>query len=207
MNFTQKKQIEKLKRVIAEATASSAETVKTIINSRLQQLIDSVNSNHKFLELMKARFLLNGLDPNIISTVKNFYFNGIDLSEQMIDTLIEAHSKRLEYWKGYTTELVELLLQDQRFLSEAETEKIIDRVIENFEFISDKSQNELKEIVGLYNKHGNIAMNFNEKFTDPLKKQLESISKLKGIRKPVYNNQASQWWKEQFIETEVFAQQ
>ena len=202
MKNLQKDYIEKFTRIISKASATSTETIKAIIDSSSKGLKNSIETNAEFLKLIKNQLHLKGLDPGLISSIKSAFANGIDVSEQMIDAIIAAHSKRLESSIEFNLRLIELL-KDQQFSSDLEMEKTFSHIAENFEAAFNSSHNELKDILGFYNKHINIALNFDQKFADALKNQLENMNKLHYSNANMFINQATQWWKENVTENET----
>ena len=195
MKKTSKDHVEKLNRIIAKASEASSETIKAIITASSKGLNSSIDSNQEFLELIKNQLRATGLDSNLITTVKSSFAMGIDVSEQMIDAIITAHSKRLESSIEFNVRLLELLI-DQQFSSDIEMEKTFAHILKNFESGFNASHDELKDILEFYNKHVNIALNFNHKFARVFKNQIETINKLQNSNVNIFTNQAAQWWKE-----------
>jgi hypothetical protein len=56
--------------------------------------------------------------------------------------------------------------------------------------------NNTKEILEFYNKHTNLAVNFNQKFGENINTQLESMFKIQSAGLNKFTDWASEWWKE-----------
>ena len=76
-------------------------------------------------------------------------------------------------------------------------EKLLELIHQNFEASRQLTINNTKEILDFYNKHTNLAVNFNQKFGDSINAQIEALFNIqnKGLNK--FTNWASEWWKQE----------
>ena len=75
-------------------------------------------------------------------------------------------------------------------------EKVLTLIHENFEASRQLTINNTKEILDFYNRHTNLALNFNQKFGDNIKVQIDSLFAIqnKGLNR--FTDWASDWWKQ-----------
>lgn len=198
---TAKDHLEKFNSIVSKATEISGATIKAIIDISSSGLNNSIDANQEFLDFIKNQLLLKGLDLSLISTVKKTFSNGVHASEQMIDAIVAAHSNRLDFSIKFNLKLIKLL-EGQSFTSEIEKEKTFVHIIENFESAFNASHDELKDILGFYNKHINIALNFNQHFEAAFRNQIEIMNKMQNSGVNLFTHQATQWWKENITENE-----
>jgi hypothetical protein len=73
---------------------------------------------------------------------------------------------------------------------------MLELIHENFEASHQLTVRNTKEILDFYNKHTNLAVNFNQKFGDSINAQIESLFNIqsKGLNK--FTGWASEWWKQ-----------
>jgi tRNA/tmRNA/rRNA uracil-C5-methylase (TrmA/RlmC/RlmD family) len=99
----------------------------------------------------------------------------------------------MELTVDFNTELVDAVKE----ASMEHPEKILELIHENFEASHQLTISNTKEMLDFYNKHTNLAVNFNEKFGESINAQIESLFNLqnKGLNK--FTNWASEWWKQE----------
>ena len=51
-----------------------------------------------------------------------------------------------------------------------------------------------------YNKHTNLAVNFNQKFGENVTAQIESLFKIQSVGLDMFTSWASEWWKQTEME-------
>ncbi len=75
-------------------------------------------------------------------------------------------------------------------------EKLLNLIQENFESSRQLSVTNTKEILDAYNKHTNLAVNFNQKIGENINTHIEYLFSLqsKGMNK--FSELASEWWKQ-----------
>lgn len=195
MKQTNYSQYEVLNKVFETTIKISNETVKAIIDSNSKQLVNSINSNQEYMDLIGIKISSKGLDPSMVPIIKKTFANGISLSEQMIDTIIDQHSKQLETAIEFNKEIIEIL-REQKFNSPEESELTIELIRKNFEKNFNESVEVLKNLIHLNNEHINIALNFDKKFGDIIKNQIDLMKNIQTANSNKLNNLISEWWKQ-----------
>jgi hypothetical protein len=192
MSATLNEKAESIKSTIKESAAKSKETLKEFINSNKKHVGEAIDSNKKIVDSIKEKFNHGEVDDAITDTVKETFGKSIELAEDALDGIINSYTKQMEMNVDFNTKLVDAI-------KEAKTEhpeKVLDLIRENFEASQKLTDENTKEILDFYNKHTNLAVNFNEKFGENINSQMESLFKLQGKNMEKFASWASDWWKE-----------
>jgi len=136
------------------------------------------------------------MDPTIVSSFKTTFGKGIKLSEDVIDSVIDSHTKRMDLSIDFTTRFMEALRSEDLSTKEG-MDKLMELVKENLDKSTELSMNNMEKIVNVYNEHLNLALNFNKKFADNINSQVVSMFKLqkKNIDTFFSLDMVSEWWK------------
>lgn len=196
MKNTMNKQAETLKKSIDSVSQSSKESIKTLIESNSKQFDSALETNKKAFDSISKMLYEKEMDPSIVSAFKTSFGKGIKLSEDVIDSIIDSHTHRIDMTIDFTTKFMELVKTEDLSTKEG-VEKLVDLVKENFDKSSELSMHNMEKIVSLYNDHLNLALNFNKKFADNINSQITSMFKLqkKNIDSFFSMDLVNEWWK------------
>ena len=193
MNRILNEKSEKIKSNIKDTAEKSKETIIEIIVSNTKYIDDALDSNRIIVDSIKEKLNQHKLEDHFTDTIKRSYGKSVELAEDALDSIINSYSRQMEMNVDFNTKLVDALKDsDGRYFG-----KILDLIQGNFEETYQLSVRNTKELLDFYNKHTNLAVNFNQKFGDGINIQIENLFDIqnKGIRK--FTNWASEWWKEE----------
>jgi len=193
MNKTLNEKSEKIKSSIKKTAEKSKETIREIIDSNTKHIGDALDSNKKIVDSIKEKLNQQEVEDSVTDTLKSTFGKSVELAEDALDSIINAYTRQMELTVDFNTELVDAVKE----ASMEHPEKILELIHENFEASHQLTISNTKEMLDFYNKHTNLAVNFNEKFGESINAQIESLFNLqnKGLNK--FTNWASEWWKQE----------
>jgi len=196
MKNTINKQAETLKKSIDSVSQSSKESIKTLIESNSKQFDSALETNKKTFDSISKMLYEKEMDPSIVTAFKSTFGKGIKMSEDVIDSIIDSHTQRMDLTIDFTTKFMEAV-KNEDLTSKEGVEKLIELVKENFDKSSELSMGNMEKIVAVYNDHLNLALNFNKKFADNINSQITSMFKLqkKNIDSFFAMDMVTEWWK------------
>lgn len=188
-------QAEQLKKNIENAAKKSKETIGLIISSNSQHLSAAIDANKKMVDNIKEQFYTKNVDPAIIANLKKTFGTTVELSEEVIDTIIDAHVKRIESIIDFNIRLMDIL-KEQEFKDNDAVEKLLKLIQGKFDESVQLSINNMKKVIEVYNKHLNLALNFNKKFYGNINAQMDTMFSLQNKSIDSFNSWATEWWKQ-----------
>lgn len=193
MKSTLNEKAEKIKSSIKGTAEKSKETIREFIDSNTKNIGDALDSNKKFFDSIKEKLNEQEIKDSLTDNLKQTFGKSVELAEDALDSIINAYTRQMEMNVDFNTKLVDAI-------KEANTEnpdKVLELIHENFEASRQLTINNTKEILDFYNKHTNLAVNFNKKFGDNIQAQLDSMFAIqdKGLNR--FTDWASDWWKQQ----------
>jgi sugar-specific transcriptional regulator TrmB len=183
---------EKIKSTIKNTAEKSKETIREIIASNTKYLGAAIDSNEKIIHSIEEKLSGQEMDDSVTLPLKSTFVKSIALAEDTLDSIINAYTRQMELNVDFNTKLADAIKE-----SNAENpEKVLDLIRENFEASRQLTIKNTKEILDFYNKHTNLALNFNQKFGENINAQIDSLFAIqnKGLNK--FTGWASDWWKQ-----------
>jgi hypothetical protein len=186
-------QIEKLKENIDSVSKKSKETVRSIIHSSSRQLEESFDANKKFIDTLEKHIFSKDIaDPSLISEVKKSFSNSVELSEESIDTIIDMQSDQLQRAIDLNVKLLDAI-KSLDFSDKEDRQQLLGVIEKNFEESSSGLIENTKKMTEIYNKHVNLAVNFNQKFSKNINHQLQMFNKTQS--REMFSDWTTHWWK------------
>lgn len=186
---------EKMKQNIDAVSKKSKETIHSIIGSTTKKFEEALDANKKFMESFEKQiFNKDFIDTSVISEVKKTFSSSVELSEEAIDTIIDIQSSQLQSAIDHNERLMETI-RNLDFSNAEDREELLGALGKNFEESSNRVIENSKKMTDVYNKHINLAVNFNEKFSKNINSQLQMLSKFQNKNKETFNDWATKWWK------------
>ena len=141
---------------------------------------------------LKETFTKESIDDNLTDTLKSTFGKSVTLAEDAMDSIINAYTRQMELTVDFNTKLVDALKE----ANIENPEKVLELIHTNFEATRKLTADNTKEILDFYNKHTNLALNFNKKFAENINAQIETMFNIqnKGLNR--FTSWASEWWKE-----------
>jgi uncharacterized alkaline shock family protein YloU len=192
MTTTFNDKAEKIKDSIKGNAEKSKETIKQIIDTNSKYIHTALDSNQKFVDSIKDKLNQQEIDDSVTENLKHTFGKSVELAENAMDSIINAYTRQMELNVDFNTKLVDAVKESNN----PAPDKFLNLIHENFEASRQLSIKNTKEIVDFYNKHTNLAVNFNQKFGENINAQIDTMFKIqtKGLNK--FTEWASDWWKQ-----------
>ncbi len=190
---------EKLKQNISIVSDNSKKNIRTMIGSASKEFEAALNLNKKLIESLEKQ-IYNGDFANIslISEVKKTFGNSVELSEEAIDYIIDIYNDQLQSNIDINMELMNTI-KNQYFEDKEAEEELMQVIEKNFEKITNQLNENTKKVTDIYNKHINLSINFNKKFSDNINSQLKMLNGFQNRNQDSF----TEWWKSAKEEVEV----
>ena len=193
MNNTLNEKSEKIKNSIKGTAEKSKETIREIIASNTKYIGEALDSNKKIVDSIKEKLNQQEIEDSVSDTLKSTFGKSVELAEDALDSIINSYTRQMEMNVDFNTKLVDAIKESNT----SQPDKMLELIHENFEASRQLTIRNTKEILDFYNKHTNLAVNFNQKFGDSINAQIESLFNIqsKGLNK--FTNWASELWKQE----------
>src|ERR1019366_4608728 len=192
MNTTLNEKAEKIKSNIKGTAEKSKETIRQFIDSNKKHVGAAIDSNKKIVDSIKEKLDQQDVNDSVTENVKDTFGKSVELAEDALDSIINSYTRQMEMNVDFNTKLVDAIKESKS----EHPEKVLELIHQNFEASYQMTLNNTKEILDFYNKHTNLAVNFNEKFREKINSQIESLFKIQGKGLNRFTDWASEWWKE-----------
>jgi hypothetical protein len=192
MNTTLNEKAEKIKSNIKGTAEKSKETIRQFIDSNKKHVGAAIDSNKKIVDSIKEKLDQQDVNDSVTENVKDTFGKSVELAEDALDSIINSYTRQMEMNVDFNTKLVDAIKESKS----EHPEKVLELIHQNFEASYQMTLNNTKEILDFYNKHTNLAVNFNEKFGENINSQIESLFKIQGKGLNRFTDWASEWWKE-----------
>ncbi|MGP8215573.1 MAG: hypothetical protein ACLQQ4_08430 [Bacteroidia bacterium] len=183
---------EKIKKNMSGYAEKSKETIHELIQTNSKLLEDALGDHSKILNSIKNKFTLHNNDTDLSGDVKSTLAKSVKLAEDTFDAIINSYTRQMELIVDFNTQLVELVKDSEPH----NAEKFLELIHENFERSRNLTINNTKEILDFYNKHTNLAINFNEKFAQTVNSQIDNLFQTQKRSLDKFTHWASEWWNE-----------
>ena len=160
---------EKIKSSIKGTAEKSKETIREFIESNTKNIDAALDSNKKIFDSIKEKLNQQEIDDSVTDTLKNTFGKSVELAEDALDSIINSYTRQMEMNVDFNTKLVDAVKESKN----EHPEKILELIRENFEASHQLTIRNTKEILDFYNKHTNLAVNFNEKFGESINIHIE----------------------------------
>ena len=192
METTLNEKAEKIKEKIKGTAEQSKKTIREIIDTNSKYIGTALESNKKIIDSIKEKLNQQEIEDTMTGPMKSTFGKSVELAEDALDSIISSYTRQMELNVDFNTKLVDAVKE-----ADAKTpEKVLNLIHENFEASRQLTVKNTKEILEFYNKHTNLAVNFNQKFGESINTQIESLFQIqsKGLSK--FTDWASDWWKQ-----------
>lgn len=188
-------QLEKLKENIDAVSQKSKETIRYIISSSSRQFETALEANKELIESIETKpFSKDLADTTVVSEIKKTFSNSVELSEEAIDAIIDIQSAQLRTAMDFNLKLAETIknldIPDNEY-----RKKLFEVIDKNFEDSSRQLIENTRKMTDIYNKHINLAVNFNERFAKNINDQLQMVNRFQNKNIDMFNDWATHWWK------------
>ncbi|MEO7087527.1 MAG: hypothetical protein ABIZ51_01895 [Bacteroidia bacterium] len=192
MKTTLNEKAEKIKKTINGTAEKSKETIREFIDTNNKHIGAALDTNFKMVDSIKKSFGQKSMDDSVTETLKNTFGKSVELAEDALDSIINSYTRQMEQNVDFNTKLIDTIKEHKS----GTPEKVLELIHENFEASRKLTTENTKEILDFYNKHTNLALNFNKKFAENITAQIEAISNVQNDSQNKFTSWASHWWKE-----------
>jgi uncharacterized protein YpuA (DUF1002 family) len=193
MNSKLNEKSEKIKNSIKGTAEKSKETIREIIASNTKYIGEALDSNKKIVDSIKEKLNHQELEDSVTDTLRSTFGKSVELAENALDSIINSYTRQMELNVDFNTKLVDAIKES----GNEQPEKLLELIHENFEASHQLTINNTKEILDFYNKHTNLAVNFNQKFGESINAQIESLFNIQSRGLDKFTSWASEWWKQE----------
>ena len=191
METTLNEKAEKIKEKIHGTAEQSKKAIREIIETNAKYIGTALDSNKKIVDSIQENLKKQKMENTVTGNLKTTFGKSVELAEDALDSIINSYTRQMEMNVDFNTKLVDAVKE-----ADAKTpEKVLNLIHENFEASRQLTVNNTKEILEFYNKHTNLAVNFNQKFGESINAQMESMFKIQGTGLNRFTDWASEWWK------------
>ena len=192
METTLNEKAEKIKEKINGTAEQSKKAIREIIETNAKYLGTALDSNKKIVDSIQENLKQQKMEDTVTGNLKTTFGKSVELAEDALDSIINSYTRQMEMNVDFNTKLVDAVKE-----ADAKTpEKVLNLIHENFEASRQLTINNTKEILEFYNKHTNLAVNFNQKFGESINAQMESMFKIQSTGLNRFTDWASDWWKQ-----------
>lgn len=190
------KNTDSLKKSMDSVSQKSKENIKALVNANTRQFESAMESNTKTFNAISKMLIEKDVDPSLINTLKSAFSKSLKLSEDVIDSIIDSHTRRIDLSIDFTSRFMQVLTGEDLTSPEG-IDKLVNLLKENFDKSTELSMRNMEKTISVYNDHLNLALNFNKKFAENINAQLNSMFALqmKSIGSFFSMGFGSDWWK------------
>ena len=197
METTLNEKAEKIKDKIKGTAEQSKKTIREIIDFNTKVIGTALDSNKTIVDSVKEKLGQKNIEDTITLPLNGTFKKSVELAEDALDSIINSYTRQMELTVDFNTKLVDAIKESNT----ENPEKILNLIHENFEASHQLTVKNTKEILEFYNKHTNLAVNFNQKFGESINTQIESLFKIQSAGLDRFTGWASEWWKHAEKET------
>ncbi len=193
-SYSFSEQIEALKEQLDGATKNAKENIRSIITSCTGSYEKAIEANKKYVAELREQLKGQHIDTAIFDEITNMFVSSLDVSDDVIDTIIDSHMRRTNRIAEYHKKTLEALSKAYA-TDKMNYEDFLKLFEKNFEQSMEHSTQDMKKIVDVYNRHLNLTVNFNKKFSKNINSQLDTMVKFQTKGLEAYNNWVANWWE------------
>ena len=192
MEATLNEKAEKIKKTINGTAEKSKEAIREFIEANNKHVDAAVVANGKLLNTIAESLNHQAIDETVTTNLKNTFGKSVQLAEDALDSIINAYTRQMELTVDFNTKLVDAIKESKS----ENPEKVLDLIHENFEASRKMTLENTKDLLDFYNKHTNLALNFNKRFADNVQAQIETMFTIQNNGLNRFTSWAADWWKE-----------
>lgn len=173
----------------------SKETIGKIIDTSTKHLKNAVEANKKFVEDVEKNIFNGEVKGNyLVSDINRAFRDSVELSEKAIDTIIELQAEQLQSTIDLNKKLTESL-KNLYYADKDAVSGMIGLLRQNYEETTDRLMENTKKMSEIYNRHVNLAVNFNERFSGNINQQVQILNRYTAKTSELISEWPFQWWK------------
>ena len=197
------KHAETLKKHVDGMSEKSRERIKHLVDVNSKHFENAVKANAKNFDAISKMLYEREMDPSIVSSFKNNFINSLKLSEETIDSIIDASKERVGLSVDFTTKFADAIRHEDLTTTEG-IETLLEMLKENMDKSTELSLRNMEKVSSIYNEHLNLALSFNKRFADSFSSHIHSLFKMqKRTADKATSDIVNEWWKATHEEKET----
>ncbi len=182
---------EHVKKAMNEAAGSAKKGLREKIHSNKKHIEEALDINAQLATATKDKLERHKIEDPLADSLAKKFNESIDLAEDTLDSLTRSVSTQMEMNLGFNTKLVESI----NYTKSGSPENLLDLIQEHFEALHQSSLNNVQAILELYNKHTDLAVNFNLQFEKEFAAKIDSLFQRHPTGLIDISEWAAEWWK------------
>ena len=154
----------------------------------------AIEANKEYVKELRDQMKESQMDASHLNEISSAFANSLQMSEEVIDAIIDSHLRRVSQIVDFNRKSAEQLHQGY-VTDKFDYEKFIALQQKNFEQSIELSTRDMKKIVEVYNKHINLSVNFSRNFSKNINAQIDTLVKFQTKGLQAYNNWVANWWE------------
>lgn len=193
-HVTLEERVEAMKKSFDIASEKSKQAIKEILSTCNEQAKKAVDTNQQIIGSAIKQLEAFKVDTSYFRQFYNTIGKSVELSEEVIDSIIESHNKRVNLTVDFNKKCLESL-KEQTLYGGATNEKLLKVLQDNFNDSIQLSINNMKGIINMYNKHLNLSTNFSKNFNESIDKQVEFMADIYRKQVGMFTDWTANWWE------------
>ena len=190
-------QIDGLKSKLDKASEFAKDNIRITIDSCTKQYNQAIEANKKYMEELREQMKDSQMDTSTLDEISSTFTSSLQMSDEVIDAIIDAHLRRVSQIVDFNKKCVGALSESYTSDEEFKYEKFVALLQKNFEQSAELSTREMKKIVDVYNKHINLSLNFNKRFSKNINSQVDAMIKFQSKGLQAYSSLIANWWEKE----------
>ncbi|MEK6615271.1 MAG: hypothetical protein AABZ32_04045 [Bacteroidota bacterium] len=187
-------QIEGLKSKLDEASKEAKENIRSTITACTEQYNRAIEANKEYVKELREQMKDAKMDTSHLDEISNTFANSLQMSEEVIDTIIDSHLHRVSQIVDFNKKSAEQLHQGYSS-DKFNYEKFVALQQKSFSESIELSTRDMKKIVEVYNKHINLSVNFSKRFSTNINSQIDALVKFQSKGLQAYSNWVANRWE------------
>lgn len=156
---------------------------------------NSSEMNKKFAEPAEKQIHNDKLPDNfLIENIRKAFNESVELSEEAMDTIISMQSQQLNSVIDFNCKLTDSL-HNLDYSNKQEITDLLGAIRKNFDETSNRLVENTRKMSELYNKHVNLAVNFNDRLSKNINHQFQILNWYTTKNADLFNAWTLSWWR------------
>jgi hypothetical protein len=187
---------DQLKKIMDSTAQKSKENLEELIRVNNQLMGKALDSNKAIVDGIRKQFDVQDKNTPFFESLNKAFGKSVELSEESMDTIIDGYNKQIRMYVDFNTRLVDAIRESvNQSSNQAGMDTMLKLITDNFEQSVSSMNTNMKSTIDSYNKHTNLALNFNKKFGENVSAQLEIYKEFQSKNRNMMANWAALWGK------------
>src|ERR1035441_908846 len=176
-SYSFSEQLEAFKKQLDAASKNSKGNINAIITSCSSSYEKAIDANKKFVNELREKLKGQPIDTAFLDDINNAFVDSMNVSDYVIDSIIDSHMCRVSLITENHKKNLEVLSKAYS-TDEINYDDLLKLYEKEFEQSIEQSNQDMKNITEVYNKHLNLSQNFSKLFSKNINSQIDTLVKL-----------------------------